>query len=222
MNNQSDLQKKIDTILKDSTFSSVLSSSMGNIRPSKRRRIFIVLTTVVVFIYLSYAGTTEDGIINAIDFSNTIILALIAILVTGYAIFQALASPESLITFFSANVGKDKIPLFLEYQRNFFSLSIVYIVIVVFNYIILFIEKISQVNPLKYTLVHLLSCFNISVNVVDILLDVFLCMYFAILLNSIIELKSFIYGIYQAFNIASVAKIIDLSKDNKDKDNKNL
>ena len=83
-------------------------------------------------------------------------------------------------------------------------------------------EKISQVNPLEYILVHLLSCFNISVNVVDILSEVFLCLYFAILLNSIIELKSFIYGIYQAFNIASVAKIIDLSKDNKDKDNKKI
>ena len=133
MNNQSDLQKKIDTILKDSTFSSVLSSSMGNIRPSKRRCIFIVLTNVVVFIYLSYTGITEDGVINAIDLSNTIILALIAILVTGYAIFQALTSPESLITLFSATVGKDKIPLFSEYQRNFFSLSIVYIAITVFN-----------------------------------------------------------------------------------------
>ncbi len=207
------IKDSIDRILEDSTFLSVFSSSFSCFLPSKRRFVFIITLGTMLFSFLSYSKITGENLNNIFDYSNTIILALLALLVTGYSIFQALSSTESLITFFSAEDKKKSVCLFIEYQRNFFSLSIIYIILICLNYIILFMIKALKENPIDYICFHILSTSYISEIIVNIITDFLLCTYFMVVLNSIIELKSFIYGLYQAFNIASIAKILNKGND---------
>ena len=102
------VKNSIDTILKDNTFLSVLRSSFRNFLPSKIRLLFIIICSSLIFFYPSYTKITGDSFTNVVEYSNTVILALLALLVTGYSIFQALSSTDSLITFFLQKINEKK------------------------------------------------------------------------------------------------------------------
>lgn len=208
MSQNESLKKAFEQIESQDTFEKVFKSSFNKFLPSTRRLIVIIFIAMIMFSLISYINIGLKEIINVVDSTNTIILALLALTVTGYAIFQSLSSYETLLVLFIAEDKKDKICLFLKYQQNFFYLSIIYIAIIILNFIIIFISKNIIEHLSVYTSLTTLYTSSIPPYITNYSIDILLCIYFAIILNSIIELKSFVYGLYQAIAISSISRVL--------------
>lgn len=93
----------------------------------------------------------SEKICSLFEISNTILLAVLAFLITGYTIFQAMISHENLKIFLINN--SENIPLLIRYNHFFFIITILYLLFFIFKFISLSIFKlnpnvINTTNPI--------------------------------------------------------------------------
>ncbi|MBT2719197.1 hypothetical protein [Bacillus sp. ISL-57] len=205
------LVENLDQLLKEQDFKSVLILSVkcGIFNISKTR--CLVLACFFIFYFLiSFEIFKKDYIKNfttILDASITITLALFAIIFTGYALFQALTNGNSLKRLLTANIKEQS--FFKTYNLYFFILSISFLSIIILSFILVTIFKI--IDPEWY-----LKLLPPKVNF--ILANILVSFYLTLVINIICEVKSFIFNLYQVFNLNAFSNGIEMVK--KKKENK--
>ncbi|WP_261134392.1 hypothetical protein, partial [Bacillus sp. Marseille-Q3570] len=133
-------------------------------------------------------------------------------IITGYAIFQALANGNTVLQLIAIN-HEGKLDKFTVYNLYFYGLSIFFLFIIILNFILLFTFKYIPSNwSLKF----------ISKGTNEYISASLITFYLIININFLIEVKCFIYNLFQTFiTNASSASIDYLSKkeDNQEKNN---
>lgn len=199
------LVENLDQLLKEQDFKSVLILSLkcGIFNISKTR--CIVLACFFIFYFLiCFEIFKKDYIKNfttILDASITITLALFAIIFTGYALFQALTNGNSLKRLLTANIKEQS--FFKTYNLYFFILSISFLSIIFLSFILVTIFKI--IDPEWY-----LKLLPPKVNF--ILANILVSFYLTLVINIICEVKSFIFNLYQVFNLNAFSNGIEMVK----------
>ncbi|MEG2917841.1 MAG: hypothetical protein RR851_07930 [Clostridium sp.] len=200
--------RNVEELTKEKKFWEITKKSLRMLKPSiTRMRILVIISLIMVIPIINCidSNKTTITIVKCIELSNDIIKDLFAINFTGYALFQALASSNTLKQLLSSN-GRE-MSVFKEYNLFFFGISILYVVIILTNYLglmILNMMDLSSVdinNTLKYASIFV--TFN---------------MYIIINAFAIIEIKSFILNMYNCFNISAVTESIKALNEEYGKD----
>lgn len=154
-------------------------------------KLFIAsIPILIIFLSINKSDKTYDHGINLVQTSNNLIIPLFGVLFTGYTIFQAFTSGQMIISLLSVNTKE--MSQFEEFNINFFEVLIVYLSIIVINYIILVTAPILYdfyiANP------------EIKLNIKHIF-PIIVYIYFFINMYALLEMKSFLFNIYQCFNM---------------------
>ena len=134
------------------------------------------------------------------------VVALFGIVFTGYALFQALIDKDMLKRMLKVKEGKTNIQISNDY---FLNVMILDIFCVILNIGLLLLLKVFPVELLNY----------VDAIFISVVAIVFFTFYFSIQALAIWEMKSFVFNIYQFFNINAGTKAVEILKENKDKDN---
>lgn len=204
--------KMIDSIEKiwsDDTFGKLFINSLGKIKPSPRRSIFLLVVFVVI--YTTYVThfikeiNAIDSTLSIINTINSVFIPIFAVIITGFAIFQALTNGRTLLALLRANENEKS--KFQEYNYFFFSISILYLFFIILNFTLtVFLNNTSHDWYIVY--------FSIDVN--NKLFSFLVSIYLTCVINSLIEMKSFIYNLYQVFSASATANAIEyFNSDNK-------
>ncbi|MEK5645858.1 hypothetical protein BK138_32245 [Paenibacillus rhizosphaerae] len=195
------IKESIKNILGDNSFNKLLFNSIAMLKLSRRRKLGLVLLWVLLFVlymlvfnkHIDAIKSTKDIVGNA----QSIIVSLFSVVITGYAIFQALTNGKTLIAMLKVN--REKMSKFQEYNYFFFSISLLYLFIIIINFITsIFLNNI----PDKWSLSFLDKKTN------DTFYSVLVSLYIVFILNALIEMKSFVYNLYQLFSTHAVASAI--------------
>lgn len=177
---------------------------------SKTRIKILGIFYIIIFLtqkFLMYPKIQAISIISDITVNlNTIMIPIFAVVITGYAIFQALSNGSTILRLISIN-HEEQLDKFSTYNLYFYGLSIFYLGIVILNFLLLVIFKYL---PADWSLSFLSESINEYIAAFLISLYLILNLYF------LIEIKSFIYNLFQIFATnASSASIEYFSKNNK-------
>ncbi|HDX9634859.1 TPA: hypothetical protein ROY20_002674 [Bacillus cereus] len=179
--------------------------------PSMRRFLFLVVVSLAFFaVHYFLLVHSESYIENFTDLLgniNDIIVPTFAVIITGYAIFQALVNGSTLINLMAVNEAEKS--KFEEYNLYFFGLSLLYLGIIILNLLLmLFFKNVPADWSLPF----------VSHQVNEIIASVLMTLYLGILMHSLIELKSFVYNLFQCFTINAVSSGIDFLKEHKERE----
>ncbi|GIO35759.1 hypothetical protein J41TS12_06200 [Paenibacillus antibioticophila] len=195
------IKESIKSILGDNSFNKLLFKSIALLKLTRRRKFGLFLLCVLLFImYMFVFNKHIDAIKSSKEIvgnAQSILISLFSVVITGYAIFQALTNGKTLIAMLKVN--REKMSKFQEYNYFFFSISLLYLFIIIFNFITsIFLNNI----PDKWSLLFLDKKTN------DTLYSVLMSLYIVFILNALIEMKSFVYNLYQLFSTHAVASAI--------------
>ncbi len=157
-------------------------------------KIFFTITVVMMGIYISSSYQcylAREIVEKIITFSSNTVLALLAIVVTGYSIFQALLSRKILLLFMSQTDKKINESVFNSMQHKFFFLSFLYIILLLLSYFITLIVILFPNDVIPYQIIIIL-----------------LSIYNTVIFYGIFEMNYFIFNLYQTFKIFSIEEII--------------
>ncbi|MBX9972535.1 hypothetical protein [Cytobacillus firmus] len=194
--------QNLEAIWKDDTSAKLFANSISSIHPSGKRLLFLLILLGVTF--LSYDKFFNKNI-HAIESTllitnsiNAVLVPIFAVLITGYAIFQALANGRTLVALIKAS-DKEK-SKFQRYNYFFFSITTLFLFIIVLNFILsVFLNNVPNTWHLPY--------FTIENN--NRIFSFLISVYLTFVINALIEVKSFIYNLYQVFSAHATASAID-------------
>ncbi|GGC97824.1 hypothetical protein [Pontibacillus salipaludis] len=200
-NDKKKLSQNADQLLQGLIFKEVLKRSITSLKFSKNR-LFILIGFFIAFFNLYLFVFTKH--INGIEHTLTIVenvttfsITILAVLITGYAIFQALATGSTLYNLVKTKQGS--VSYFMRYNDYFFSVSLLYLSVIVLNFLLfIFLNGI----PVNWSLPF--YCTNGNNTIYSFLMS----LYIILILNSLFELKSFIFNLYSVFSTnAAIAAI---------------
>jgi len=166
--------------------------------------ISILITILALILSLIKIGYSEDTItefLPIIEVSNSIALVMFGAIIMGYTIFQALAQGPTLKEFL-LNDDSNK-SQFHSYNLSFFNTTVLYLFIIIINYILIVIFKSI---PKNWYLIYLDN------NINNFIATTLISIYFLVNIYSLLEVKSFIFNLYKCFSINAVANTIDIVK----------
>lgn len=188
-------KKSVSEALNEKTFKETLFNSMKHFSVSVNLLAVIFCAVLLLFSFLSYhTQFTLEMLSKIIDRSNTVILAMFAVIVTAYAIFQAMLSTDAVVLLMNAK--SDNTSLLSSMQYNFFFISISYIIIIILNYLLL-------------TAYNILPVWDINITVATL----FLSIYCTIICYLLFELTSLIYNLYQGLKLSLMVKVLSQQHD---------
>ncbi|MEC1022264.1 hypothetical protein [Bacillus paralicheniformis] len=181
---------------------------------SNIRLCFLILMFMAAFIFLKFFlfnVTSAIDIISDITVNvNTIIIPVFTIIVTGYAIFQALANDQTMITLITVK-HKEQSSIFKIYNLYFLGVGVFYLIIIILNFLVMIIFKYL---PSNWYLIYL------SIETNELISALLISLYITFIFNFLIELKSVIYNLFQVFitNAASngINYLSEMKKEEKD------
>jgi uncharacterized integral membrane protein len=191
------LRENLIQLTDDTNFKSILKPSIKRIfnKPQKRLLLCIILSLVPALM-ISISEDTIRLLITVSEYMSTLILAFLGIIITGYALFQALVQGPTLLTLLKEKKGDTN--YFREHNLYFFGLSIVYLITVVLNLICTITLKC--LSPEWH-----IEAFSITAN--NIIAFIFIISFMTYNFYCLIELKSFIYSLYQCFNLSAIINV---------------
>ncbi|TGB04701.1 hypothetical protein [Halobacillus salinus] len=200
------LSGNANQLLEDLNFKSVFKNSISLLKPSRNRFLVIVgFAILIMILYYFVLINSVNGIEHALGIVNyvtTVSVAILALIITGYAIFQALATGETLIGLLKTNQGKRS--YFLTYNNYFFAISLLYLTLLIVNFV-LFV--VLSGLPTDWALPY----FSTKCN--NMLYSLLMVIYLSFVFNSMIELKSFVFNLYSVFSTTAVQKAITKIKE---------
>ncbi|MEA3318673.1 MAG: hypothetical protein U9Q88_01515 [Bacillota bacterium] len=205
--NKNHFIKAIENILQDDTSLKIFLNGIKSIIPSRKRMIFLtILYLIIYFFYYNFIEYINglESTLNMVNNVYIIVIPIFAIVITGYAIFQALTNGRTLLALLKANDNERN--KFQEYNYFFFSISILYLAIIVANFLF---SIILNILPKDWFLPYFTQ------NINNRIFCFFISIYIVFILNAIIEMKSFIYNLYQLFSSHAVASAIEQLKKGK-------
>lgn len=184
------------------SFYKVIKEAMSTIKPSKIRIIILICIMLIIeypIIQCVLSNNTLDIFKDIVSFSNGSVIAIFAVIFTGYALFQALINKNTLKVMFLTKPDKNvNHNLFIEYNLYFLVLSILCVLSIVLNFIILlYIPILKQIS---FTSLYTYK------NFVGILI---INLYVAINIYIILEVKCFIFNLFRCFNISAISTMIE-------------
>lgn len=195
-------------VYKNMSFCDILKRAFYTIKPSQKR-VKLMIIIFIMMLYPSFIIIKSDStikiLIEIIGNSNTVLMTMFGIIFTGYALFQALINRKTLEVLFLQK-GKKEI-LFDEYNLYFFEFTIIYLFVIVFNYVISLL--LTAIN-LGYSSLGIE--FN---NLIMELFKVCISLYITIIISLLIEIKSFIINLFQCFNLSACSSIVEYLNDSK-------
>lgn len=153
-------------------------------------QLFIYSTTwlVIFFLLHFYCDNKLARIIDIICYVNGILLAIIALMITGYSIFQALSGNKFVELCYKSKEKNSQNNVYSSYQLNFFTIIIIYIVTLI-------------INTFSYFMIQLIDVGEFFDRGIKLLL---IDLYMVWILYLLIELCYFVYNIYKIINIVSL------------------
>lgn len=153
-------------------------------------QLFIYSTTwlVIFFLLHFYCDNKLARIIDIICYVNGILLAIIALMITGYSIFQALSGNKFVELCYKSKEKNSQNNVYSSYQLNFFTIIIIYIVTLI-------------INTFSYFMIQLIDVGKFFDRGIKLLL---IDLYMVWILYLLIELCYFVYNIYKIINIVSL------------------
>lgn len=182
--------------------SEAIKSAVKEIMPKekKEKRMCIVLTLISACLSI-FIGCQEDTITiirEIVSDLNAVILTVFGVVFTGYTLFQALIDDKVLERM--AGMEKDD-KTYLQISNDYFlNVMLLDIVAIAINIIVLIILKIL---PDDFCLFRT-NFYNESLATILILF------YLTFQIRVLVEIKSFIFNIYQLFNIAAAERILNI------------
>lgn len=171
------------------------------------KRVFLIcilsLFSLPLINHISISENTYKYVEILVNSTDTLMLGLFAITFTGYALFQALTSGHTLISFLkerTKNMSK-----FEEFNLSFFSLTLGYLFIISINYIL----KISLPIIVDFKLLNFLGSFKNNI------VNISIYFYFVFNIFLLLEMRSFIFNLFQCFNVNAISHGIKYLKDDK-------
>lgn len=194
---------------KDNSFKLFLKS-LSCFSISKKRIIILGCLFIIIFNtqkLLLFPKVSAINIISDITVNiNTVIIPLFGIIITGYAIFQALANGNTLIRLIQVSHKKES-NKFAIYNIYFYGISIFYLGIIIMNFLLLITFKYL---PSDWSL----GLFSDSIN--EYIAAALITVYLVIIFNFLIEMKSFIYNLFQIFITNATSSAIEYLEDDKE------
>ena len=209
MNSENEkILESLRDLLGDQESLKLIKISTASLKCSKRRCMILLLMSFCLLIPLWYIGSsshTIDSTIKIIQLSNDVIIPIFAMLFTGYALFQALVGGNTLKKMLIEKINNAS--AFKTYNLYFFSLAIYFLCIIILNFILLIVfENI----PPDWAFPYLTQFAN------SVWATLLLLIYVIVNVNALIEVKSFLYNLYQCFSINAYANVItSLGKEDK-------
>lgn len=176
--------------------------------------IFFIITFCMIY-FLIFPRITALNLIASISSDiNTIIIPLFAVIITGYAIFQALVNESTTKILLKVKDKKSK-SKYMAFNLYFYGISISYLIIIIINFCLIMITKYLPTDLylpfLPCWLNEVLSAFIIS-------------FYISIVLFLLVELKSFVYNLFQVFftngSVTGIAQLRELVESENKEENK--
>jgi len=206
------LKSNLKELLKEKKFKNILLAGLKLMKPSKIRILSLIIILIVMIkpsIDIISSNHTLESIISICEFSNDIIKDLFGIIFTGYALFQALIGVNSLKQMLIINIGKYS--TFKTYNLYFFMISIIYLSIILLNYILLIIFKNVDTSFINAFVPN---------NIKNIFEFIFIIGYVTINIFAISEIKSFLVNMYYCFNLSVFSEGIEMVKEYSDEEDK--
>lgn len=204
--------KEIIGIKEESSLNMLLKTS-SLFKISFRRSIFLLVTFIVLFFVIGNLLFVEKQATKIVtDLTtdlNTIIIPIFAVVLTGFSIFQALANKSTLQILIS--VRQEDESMFVTYNKYFYGISFVYLILIIVNLILQFIFKNISSN-------WQLSIFPQVLN--ERISAVLISFYLVVIINFLIEIKSFIFNLFQIFLTSASSTGIEILKEIDKQENK--
>ena len=201
---------KIENIIKlfDTPSSDIaIKNAFLEIVPKNKREFMIDCIILLLSMFIAYIISIRTCTVSIskeiVGDLNAVVLAIFAIVFTGYTLFQALADESVLMRMTSCEKNEKT---YLQISNDYFlNVMLLNIVAILCNVIALLFLKII---PKDFIL------FSVN-NVNEIISCILLTAYLFYQLKVIIEIKSFIFNIYQFFNISAGSKIYNMIENGK-------
>ena len=203
----------IEKLFQYTSSKQLINNSIKILCPQKkeiRGYLFAITISGIIAYLFSTARDTEKIFFETVESINDVVIALFGIVFTGYALFQALIGKEMLIRMLSNTVGEgdDEKSKLQESNENFAETMGLQFICILLNIILIAIGKCI---PAEWNLVQ-----NRMINVWLSAIGIFF--YFYLIFISILEIKGFIYNIFQLFNLHAGSRIIETLKEDKKSD----
>lgn len=201
----------IEELLEQKASESLLIESFG-IYKLKKSNLLKCLVFGILCAILSYAiGVSNDTInifTSIVDTTLSIVLALLGIAFTGYTFFQALINGKLIELLISGRNQKINKNNFTEINESFVELMMLYISITIISFFLkIFCASVDG---------GLWLTKNLTINNMLAMLGSFVYLYISVM--AIWHIKSFVYNIFQLFNMRAVREYLDLKKKENEKD----
>lgn len=209
MANKSEVEA-ILKLFKVKSSNQALKTAFWELFPRKKIEIhhmLIIFFSLAISICLKKSKVTFTAFIDIVESLNAIILALFGIVFTGYALFQALVDNNMLERMLIVKKEKTTIQISNEYFLNVMLLDIFCIIL---NTGLLLVLKVFPIELLNYG--------NLTIAIISAI--ALFCLYFTIQILVIWEMKSFVFNIFQLFNISAGSKAVEILKTNKNREQK--
>lgn len=199
----------VHKLLENKTSSRIIVSSFHVFKFSKQKRktqTFIFILAIIPSIFIGMSVNTQEIAVNSFQTILDVILALFGIVFTGYSFFQALINKELLIRMMVPSRldkdGEDKSKL-QETNESFVECMMLNLISIILT---LLLRIVIECIPNDFLLFGELWQNNV--------LAVFLLLlYFYFIITIIFEVKSFIFNIFQLFNVYAGTKIVNIIKE---------
>lgn len=205
------IEENTSRLGKQTTSSKVLIHAIEILKPSKKniwRKILFIVVELSIAIVLSMSNNTIIVFAEILEIINAVLLAFFAVVFTGYALFQALIGDRLLLYLINETVEEDgEEKSHLENSNYYFAkVMLLQFFLILLN--LFFIMTLKIVFDLQFILLWL-SFFKEIVGIIII----FILLHFNF--EVLWETKSFIFNVFQLFNMHAMARIIDILKSTK-------
>lgn len=190
----------------------VLIHAVEILKPSKKniwRKICFIVVELLIAIVLIMNNNTITVFSEILEIMNAVLLAFFAVVFTGYALFQALIGDRLLLYLINETIEEDgEEKSHLENSNYYFAkVMLLQFILILLN---LFAIIILSIVP-DLLVMQIISPFLKEVEGITI---IFILFHFNF--EVLWETKSFIFNVFQLFNMHAMARIIDIMKNTKE------
>lgn len=174
---------------------------------SKRRIISLIIISVLFSPICVVIGVSKDTILlmlKNVDYVTSIDVPVFAVLVSGYAIFQALFSGKVVLSLLSYKVDNNQ-SYFQAFNFYFLGISSLFLLSIIVNFLLSFLLR--NINP-DFSL-------GLPYGLDGLFASIFVLFYFIFHFNLLLEVKCFLINLFQCFNIVALSSVKDELKEGK-------
>ena len=188
----------------------ILFDALKMFIPTKKEigRFFVtVMLSLILTYFIAISYDTVSIFRNSVEIINNVILSLFGIVFTGYALFQALIEKEMLVRMLQSTVvvGNEEKSKLQESNELFAKTMMMEFICIVIN---IFLLLMLFCIPEDFTVFYY-KTWN------DIAAGSGMAVYFYMSFVVLIEIKSFIFNIFELFNFHAGTRIMEIIKGDK-------